>query len=77
MSSNKNINGNAVKEPCNDLSVAFEGLELGKVKEGFVDTSMFMKEFMEDNYMVTCILRPRRFGKSVNLAILKSFLSLV
>ncbi|KAJ3209673.1 hypothetical protein HK099_008445 [Clydaea vesicula] len=34
-----------------------------------------IKEFMEDSAEVVCILRPRRFGKSTNLNMLKSFLS--
>ena len=42
----------------------------------FIDKSLFIKEFMEDGAKVTCILRPRRFGKSLNLSMLKSFLSL-
>jgi hypothetical protein len=42
----------------------------------FIDKSLFIKEFLEDGAKVTCILRPRRFGKSLNLSILKSFLSM-
>jgi hypothetical protein len=41
-----------------------------------VDKTMFIKEFMLDEAEVAAILRPRRFGKSLNLSILKSFLSL-
>jgi len=42
----------------------------------FIDKTLFIKEFMEDGCDVSCILRPRRFGKSLNLSMLKSFLSL-
>ena len=42
----------------------------------FIDKTMFIKEFMEDGSDVTCILRPRRFGKSTNLSMLQSFLSI-
>ena len=42
----------------------------------FIDKTMFIKEFMQYGSKVTCILRPRRFGKSTNLSMLKSFLSL-
>ena len=42
----------------------------------FIDKTMFIKEFIEDGADVSCILRPRRFGKSTNLSMLKSFLSL-
>ena len=41
-----------------------------------VDKSLFIKEFMEDPFKVAAILRPRRFGKSLNLSMLKSFLSI-
>ena len=42
----------------------------------FIDKTLFIKEFMEDGCTVSCILRPRRFGKSTNLSMLRSFLSL-
>jgi hypothetical protein len=40
-----------------------------------VDKSLFIKDFMEDTSKASAILRPRRFGKSLNLSMLKSFLS--
>jgi hypothetical protein len=40
-----------------------------------VDKSLFIKEFIEDTSKVSVILRPRLFGKSLNLSMLKSFLS--
>ena len=43
----------------------------------FVDKTLFIKEFMNNLSKVSIILRPRRFGKSTNLSMLKSFLSLV
>eukprot|EP00158_Paraphelidium_tribonemae_P003187 Partr_v1_DN25943_c0_g2_i4_m68531 len=42
----------------------------------FIDKSLFIKEFMNDGSKVVAILRPRRFGKSTNLSMLKSFLSM-
>ena len=41
-----------------------------------VDKTLFIKEFIENASEVNCILRPRRFGKSTNLSMLKSFFSL-
>ena len=41
----------------------------------FVDKTLFIKEFMESPAEVALILRPRRFGKSTNLSMLKSFFS--
>jgi hypothetical protein len=41
-----------------------------------VDKTLFVKEFVEDLNQVVAILRPRRFGKSTNLSMLKAFLSI-
>lgn len=40
-----------------------------------IDKTLFIKEFIEDSNQVVSILRPRRFGKSTNLSMLKAFLS--
>ncbi|RKP19439.1 hypothetical protein ROZALSC1DRAFT_28956, partial [Rozella allomycis CSF55] len=39
----------------------------------YVDKSLFIEEFINSGYKVEVILRPRRFGKSLNLSMLKSF----
>jgi Predicted AAA-ATPase len=41
----------------------------------FVDKTMFIKEWMEKDDEVSVFLCPRRFGKSTNLSMLKSFLT--
>jgi hypothetical protein len=41
----------------------------------FVDKTEFVSEFMDSDYEVNAILRPRRFGKSTNLAMLRHFFS--
>lgn len=41
-----------------------------------IDKTLFIEEFITFGGKVSCILRPRRFGKSMNLSMLKSFLSL-
>lgn len=41
----------------------------------FIDKTRFIEEFVNDPSEVMAILRPRRFGKSTNLSMLKSFLS--
>jgi len=42
----------------------------------FVDKSMFIAEALENLAESKLILRPRRFGKSLNLSMLKSFLEI-
>ena len=41
----------------------------------FIDKTLFIKDFMESGDDVSVILRPRRFGKSTNINMLQSFLS--
>lgn len=46
-----------------------------KNRSFFIDKTLFIKEFMENDCQVPVILRPRRFGKTMNLNMLKAFLS--
>ena len=44
-------------------------------KDGyFVDKTLMIKELIESNAKVTLFTRPRRFGKSLNMNMLKPFL---
>ena len=45
-------------------------------KSFYVDKSMFIKDFMDCHFKVSCILRPRGFGKSLNLSMLCAFYSI-
>ncbi|MEM7494618.1 MAG: AAA family ATPase, partial [Myxococcota bacterium] len=48
-----------------------------KLREGgyaFVDKSLFIKEILDGGDDVTLITRPRRFGKTINLNMLRCFL---
>jgi hypothetical protein len=44
-------------------------------KAKIIDKTMFIKEWMQTGVEVSVFLRPRRFGKSTNLSMLKSFFS--
>jgi len=48
------------------------------IEEGLhvIDKTLFIKEWMEQGDAVSVILRPRRFGKTTNLTMLKAFLSI-
>lgn len=41
----------------------------------YIDKTMFIKEWWENNDAVTLITRPRRFGKTLNLSMLEKFFS--
>jgi len=47
-----------------------------KIREGdffYIDKTMFIKEFLENRGAVTLITRPRRFGKTMNMSLLRCF----
>ena len=41
----------------------------------YIDKTLFIKEWWENNDAVTLITRPRRFGKTLNLNMLECFFS--
>ena len=50
--------------------------ELIDRKLDFVDKSLFIKDILDDNATkVAVILRPRRFGKTLNISMLHYFLA--
>jgi len=50
--------------------------EEGEFKYYFVDKTLFIKQFLESQSTILVLPRPRRFGKSTNLDMLKCFFSL-
>lgn len=50
--------------------------EYAKTGALFIDKNLFIKDFMNNAAHVSVFLRPRRFGKSMNLSLLHEFLSL-
>ena len=44
--------------------------------DDFVDKTQFIKDIIEDSGYVCLITRPRRWGKSVNMNMLKTFLEI-
>ena len=51
----------------------FEQLIMGE--NFYVDKTMFIKEWWENQDVVTLITRPRRFGKTLNMSMLEKFFS--
>ena len=47
--------------------------ELVNENRFFIDKTLFIKEFFEDSSNVMLITRPRRFGKTLNMSMLKHF----
>ena len=42
----------------------------------YIDKTLFIKEWWENNDAVTLITRPRRFGKTLNMSMLEYFFSI-
>ncbi len=42
----------------------------------YVDKSLFIKDVLKDEFQVPLITRPRRWGKSSNMSMLKTFLEI-
>ena len=56
-------------------TVSFE--DIAEIDKSSADKSLFIKEIMENGYKVETILRPRRFGKTLNLSMLDLYLSIL
>ncbi len=41
----------------------------------YIDKTLFIKEWWENNDIVTLITRPRRFGKTLNMSMVEHFFS--
>ena len=50
--------------------------EIVTKKYCFVDKTRFIKEILDGHSKVTLITRPRRFGKTLNLSMLRYFFTL-
>jgi len=64
-------------EPLNEETTR-EGDDFLKIRTPgklFIDKSIFIYKFLQDSSECNVIFRPRRFGKSLNLSMLKYFLS--
>ena len=47
-----------------------------RVEDGFIDKSLMIKEVIEEGNKVTLVTRPRRWGKSSNIDMLKTFIEI-
>ncbi len=56
------------------ISVREDNFELLRKKKGYyVDKTGLIAELMEDDFKVSLITRPRRFGKTLNMSMLEAF----
>jgi hypothetical protein len=74
-SSNNKGNGQSKKDDKKSIYAGGDFEDLVTKSSAFVDKSLFIKEIVEEDSKVILITMPRRWGKSLNLDMLKRFLS--
>ena len=58
------------------ISIGNQGFEdIRKENRFYVDKTEFIREWWESGDSITLIMRPRRFGKTLNMDMLKCFFS--
>ncbi|MCI9151760.1 MAG: AAA family ATPase, partial [Lachnospiraceae bacterium] len=61
---------------CRTISIGAQSFEFIRKNECFfVDKTGFIKEWWENQDIVTLLTRPRRFGKTLNLDMMNCFFS--
>ena len=59
------------------ISIGNQSFESIREKDNFyIDKTNFIREWWDNDDTVTLITRPRRFGKTLNMSMLRSFLNL-
>ena len=61
------------KSPCLPLPVGISDYRLASSEYYYVDKTMMIKEFLDERPMVSLFTRPRRFGKTLNMDMLRTF----
>ena len=69
------------KKAKEGLEVEFEGIGIGESnfkglrirKNYFIDKSMYIKDIIDNQSRVLLVTRPRRFGKTLNMSMLKYY----
>lgn len=64
------IAGEAVKFP---MPIGVSDYRLASSEYYYVDKTMMIKEFLDERPMVSLFTRPRRFGKTLNMDMLRTF----
>ena len=74
-SDNRVKSGNYIQKPTEKLSVpvGISDYRVASMKYYYVDKTMLIKEFLDERPMVSLFTRPRRFGKTLNMDMLRVF----
>jgi len=61
------------KSSCLPLPIGVSDFRLAQAEYYYVDKTMLIKDFIDKRPMVTLFTRPRRFGKTLNMDMLRTF----
>ncbi len=61
------------RSPCLPLPIGVSDFRLAQAEYYYVDKTMLIKDFIDERPMVTLFTRPRRFGKTLNMDMLRTF----
>lgn len=61
------------KSSCLPLPIGVSDFRLAQAEYYYVDKTMLIKDFIDERPMVTLFTRPRRFGKTLNMDMLRTF----
>ena len=61
------------KSFCLPLPIGVSDFRLAQAEYYYVDKTMLIKDFIDERPMVTLFTRPRRFGKTLNMDMLRTF----
>lgn len=61
------------RSSCLPLSIGVSDFRLAQAEYYYVDKTMLIKDFIDKRPMVTLFTRPRRFGKTLNMDMLRTF----
>ena len=61
------------RSSCRPLPIGVSDFRLAQAEYYYVDKTMLIKDFIDERPMVTLFTRPRRFGKTLNMDMLRTF----
>lgn len=67
------LTGKIRDHPRLPLPIGVSDFRLAQAEYYYVDKTMLIKDFIDERPMVTLFTRPRRFGKTLNMDMLRTF----
>ena len=61
------------RSSCMPLPIGVSDFRLAQAEYYYVDKTMLIKDFIDERPMVSLFTRPRRFGKTLNMDMLRTF----